>query len=134
MNPAVFLLQRQSANRAVGESSLLLLRDFPVAETFRVEMVRAGCARRFILAVVFAGLGAEGHTAQAHAAEILILLGAHTDTAVGRRARVDLEAQPLGHAAAALIHVSLIEAHVLVAHSGPAQTLSALGGVAAGGG
>jgi hypothetical protein len=51
-----------------------------------------------------------------------------------RLARVDLEAQPRGHAAAAVLHIRLAKARVLVARSGPAQTLGALRGVAASGG
>jgi hypothetical protein len=47
---------------------------------------------------------------------------------------VDLEAQPGGHTAAAVLHIRLVEAHVLVARLGPVQTLRALSGIAEGGG
>ena len=72
--------------------------------------------------------------AEAHAAALHISERIDTGLAVLRLARVNLEAQPRSHAAAALLHVGLAETHVLVARSGPAQTLGALRGVAIDGG
>ena len=134
MNAASSLLQRQSAHRAFGDSSLLLLRGLPLAETFCVEAVRAERAGRFRLAGLLVGRTSEGQMAEADAAALHISELIDAGLAVLRLARLDLEAQPGSHAAAAVLHIRLAEAHVLVAHSGPAQTLGALRGVAASGG
>ena len=108
------LYQRMSAHRAAGAAALLPLSHFPAVQAFCVEVVRAGRAGPAALA---AGL--------AHAAD------AHFGRGI---TRLDLEAQPGRHTAAALLHADWVKADVFVAGFGPVEALGVLRRAAAHGG